>query len=436
MRTLRALVVLPTRGLAVQVHAVLHALGARAGLRVELAAAQESVAAEGARLLVAPGTPDSGPDVLVATPGRLMAHLTGTPGFGLACLRWLVVDEADRLLRQDYQGWLPHVLAAAAAGGVCHPALPCDTLLTSPMLLADAHGGSSSSSSDTLLPLLSPPPLLPYGAGGELAAGAGRGVAPGRRLIKLVVSATLTRDPGKLLRFELTHPRFITLADAARRYGLPPRLEQHRVVAAAAHKPLALLALLRRLAGTAVVVFASSLHTTHRLRLLLDALPGPQGQAVEYSGALAPPARAAALAAFTSRDATVLVTTDAMARGMDLPIVGAVINYDPPSYPKAYVHRAGRTARAGAAGAVYTLLQPEEVAPFNALCSKLAGGRPHQLRLNQDELTPLRDPLHSALQQVAAALQAEEVKDAANTGIGAASTGAAKRRCTEGKLRG
>ena len=58
----------------------------------------------------------SGVDVLVATPGRLVAHLAGTPGFSLAALRFLVVDETDRLLRQAYQDWLPAVLAAAGGG--------------------------------------------------------------------------------------------------------------------------------------------------------------------------------------------------------------------------------------------------------------------------------------------------------------------------------
>ena len=59
----------------------------------------------------------SGADIVVATPGRLTAHLRGTPGFNLAALRFLVVDETDRLLRQAYQDWLPAVAAAIAAGG-------------------------------------------------------------------------------------------------------------------------------------------------------------------------------------------------------------------------------------------------------------------------------------------------------------------------------
>ena len=56
------------------------------------------------------------------------------------------------------------------------------------------------------------------------------------------------------------------------------------------------------------------------------------------------------LAAFRSGGARVLIASDALTRGMDVPGVDVVINYDPPVYAKTYVHRAGRTARAGKQG--------------------------------------------------------------------------------------
>jgi ATP-dependent RNA helicase DDX51/DBP6 len=57
----------------------------------------------------------------------------------------------------------------------------------------------------------------------------------------------------------------------------------------------------------------------------------------------------------------VLVASDAMTRGMDVEDVGIVVNYDMPVYAKTYVHRVGRTARAGRAGSAYTILRREEV---------------------------------------------------------------------------
>lgn len=52
-------------------------------------------------------------DIVVATPGRLLDHLAQTPGFTLQHLRYLVIDEADRLLNQSYQGWVGKVIKAA-----------------------------------------------------------------------------------------------------------------------------------------------------------------------------------------------------------------------------------------------------------------------------------------------------------------------------------
>jgi hypothetical protein len=109
---LRGLVVVPTRDLAAQVQAVLLALAAGTGLQVAAAAGLDTFAAERARMAPravggAGGAGAEVVDILVATPGRLMEHVRHAAGFSLAELRFLVVDEADRLLSQPYQA-LPH----------------------------------------------------------------------------------------------------------------------------------------------------------------------------------------------------------------------------------------------------------------------------------------------------------------------------------------
>ena len=92
-----------------------------------------------------------------------------------------------------------------------------------------------------------------------------------------------------------------------------------------------------------------------RLYVLLSGVPDLAAKAVELSSLNTTSERSAALAAFNSGEAKLLVASDAMTRGMDLPLVAAVVNYDAPVYPKTYVHRAGRTARAGRAGGPFAL---------------------------------------------------------------------------------
>lgn len=141
---------------------------------------------------------------------------------------------------------------------------------------------------------------------------------------------------------------------------------------------------------------------------MLAAVPGLPDKVAEYSSHVPADRRAAALAAFRSGSVKVLVTSDAMARGMDVANVANVINYDPPVYPKTYVHRAGRTARAGEAGAVYTLLKPEDVVHFNGMVGKLEGAGMKQMKLQPEQLQPLRPALKEALQQVQQLLQQEK----------------------------
>lgn len=132
---LRALILLPTRGLATQVFGVLTSLCEQLPLRVGLAVGMDGASWEEERqaLLgrstapVASGVASGGGvgralasgrsavDVLVATPGRLVEHVRAGGGFTLQHLRWLVIDEADRLLMHGFQSWLPILLDAAYA---------------------------------------------------------------------------------------------------------------------------------------------------------------------------------------------------------------------------------------------------------------------------------------------------------------------------------
>lgn len=199
-------------------------------------------------------------------------------------------------------------------------------------------------------------------------------------------------------------------ATEAQRYSLPPSLKEFRHVVSAERKPEALAALLRALGPDApTIVFTSSLETTARLQRLLAALGEgvTRGHSVEYSGALGPDRRRLALEAFSARRARILVCSDALTRGMDVAGVAAVVNYDAPVYAKTYVHRAGRTARAGAPGAVYTLLRREEVRHFRAMLRKAEGSRVADLALDRLALAEVAPAVEAALRRLQAGVRKE-----------------------------
>ena len=155
-----------------------------------------------------------------------------------------------------------------------------------------------------------------------------------------------------------------------------------------------------------VIVFASSLDGTHRLTRLLH-LFGID--ACEFSSAVPPRERAAALESLTTGRARVLVASDAMARGMDIEGVSAVINYDPPDNIKGYVHRVGRTARAGRSGTSYTLLKTPEVHHFKVSMAKAGKSwRPLELPDQAARLRALAPEYTTVLDNLSVALQREK----------------------------
>uniref|UniRef100_A0A2P2KIR0 ATP-dependent RNA helicase n=1 Tax=Rhizophora mucronata TaxID=61149 RepID=A0A2P2KIR0_RHIMU len=336
-----------------QVKEVFAAIAPAVGLSVGLAVGQSSITEEISQLIKRPKfeagicyDPEdhfqelqSAVDVLVATPGRLMDHINTTKGFSLEHLCYLVVDETDRLLREAYQSWLPTVLKLTHSYD--------DSLM---------HHVNS------------------FSAFGSLKTIRGCGVERGfkgksyPRLVKMVLSATLTQDPSKLAQLDLHHPLLLTTG--RRRYQLPEKLESYQVICDSKLKPLYLISVLKNLGGEKCIVFTSSVESTHRLCTLLNFFDDLNVKIKEYSGLQRQSVRSKTLKAFREGDIQVLVSSDAMTRGMDVEGVRNVVNYDMPAYVKTYIHRAGRTARAGQTGRCFTLLCKVEVNRFKKLLQK------------------------------------------------------------------
>jgi superfamily II DNA/RNA helicase len=102
------------------------------------------------------------------------------------------------------------------------------------------------------------------------------------------------------------------------------------------------------------------MRTKHQARKLAKELTASGVPSVDLHGNLSQPARDRNLAAFTAGRARVLVATDIAARGVHVDAVELVVHVDPPTEHKAYLHRSGRTARAGNAGDVVTVVLPEQ----------------------------------------------------------------------------
>ncbi|CAI7769024.1 unnamed protein product [Closterium sp. NIES-53] len=111
---------------------------------------------------------------------------------------------------------------------------------------------------------------------------------------------------------------------------------------------------------------------------------------------------------FRRGEVQVLVASDAMTRGMDVEGVFNVVSYDAPVYPKTFVHRAGRTARAGRPGNCYTILRKQEVRHFKAVLAKVGCAECPQSKAPSHLMEGLREHYDAALERLKAVVGKEE----------------------------
>ncbi|VFV36455.1 dead (asp-glu-ala-asp) box [Lynx pardinus] len=268
----RALVVLPTKELAQQVSKVFNVYTDATPLRVALITGQKSLVkeqetlvqrtADGFRCLA---------DVVVATPGRLVDHIDQTPGFSLRHLRFLVIDEADRMIDSMHQSWLPRVVEAA---------FPSDSA-KEPCALLQRRRLRATTAASTCCPQM---PLQ-----------------------KLLFSATLTQNPEKLQQLGLHQPRLFSTGlarggpkdvdgDSGGKYTFPAGLSHCYVPCSLRTKPLVILHLILERNFSRVLCFTNSRENSHRLFLLVQAFGGVT--AAEFSSRCGPGQRKVVLKQF------------------------------------------------------------------------------------------------------------------------------------------
>nr|CAD7193783.1 unnamed protein product [Timema douglasi] len=325
----RALILSPTRELALQTLKFFKELGRFTDLRAAVILGGDSMDDQFSAL-------HGNPDLIVATPGRFM-HICIEMDLKLSSVEYIVFDEADRLFEMGFGEQLREIVNR----------LP--------------------ESRQTLL-----------------------------------FSATLPKVLVEFAKAGLTDPVLLRLDVESK---LPDQLKLAFLCCRSEEKTAALLCLLKHVVKpkAQTVVFAATKHHVEYLHLILDRV-GISNTYI-YSN-LDPSARKINAAKFQNAKVSVLIVTDIAARGIDIPQLDNVINYNFPAKPKLFVHRVGRCARAGRSGMAFSLLSGDEYAYLLDL--HLFLGRPLNLYTDIQASDEKEDFPDGAIGQIPRALLEEE----------------------------
>ena len=285
-----ACVMSPTRELSVQIAEQFEALGSSIGLRTAVLVGGLDMVSQAIAL-------SKNPHIVIGTPGRMADHLANTKGFHLKKLKFLIFDEADRLLSMDFEKQITLIL--------------------------------------TQIP---------------------------KNRNTYLFSATMTSKVAKLQRASLNDP---VKVEVSSKYKTVDTLVQNYIFIPEKHKETYLVYLLTQFTtGLKTIIFTTTCNQSSKLALILRNL---NFKAVNINGQLTQTQRLNALNKFKSGERLILIATDVASRGLDIPEVDLVINYDIPQHSKDYVHRVGRTARAGKTGKAITIVTQYDVETFQKI---------------------------------------------------------------------
>lgn len=186
-----------------------------------------------------------------------------------------------------------------------------------------------------------------------------------RKRQTLLFSATLSSDLDAIHKSLLHDPMVVQVEEEKENLDL---IEQTAYLISEEKKGPLLRYIIRQNNMRQVLVFASSVHRADSIVVKLNA-NGIDASAIHSKKSQG--ARTMALRLFKSGTVRVLVATDLMSRGIDIKELPVVINYELPRSPKDYIHRIGRTGRAGAKGEAISLVSPEEESHFRVIQKKM-----------------------------------------------------------------
>ncbi|KAH9950213.1 DEAD-domain-containing protein [Amylocystis lapponica] len=358
-----ACVMAPTRELAYQISQQFESLGSSMGVRCVTIVGGTPMMEQSVALA-------KRPHVVVATPGRLLDHLENTKGFSLRSLRFLV-----SLCNLSPLRFVDLTLRAQVLD-------EADRLL-------DMDFGPII---DNILKVI-----------------------PKERTTYLF-SATMTTKVAKLQRASLSNPVRVEVSE---KYSTVSTLLQYYLFIPLVQKDVHLIYLANSLAQNSIIIFTRTVHDAQRLAIILRTLGFP---AVPLHGQLSQSARLGALGKFKSGGRRVLVATDVASRGLDIPSVDVVINYDIPTHSKDYIHRVGRTARAGRSGKSITLVTQYDVELLQRI-EATTGKKMELWPTDAEEIALLRERVDEA-----ARVAINELKEQSKNGLHGR-----KRRREEGR---
>ncbi|XP_042880048.1 probable ATP-dependent RNA helicase DDX47 [Penaeus japonicus] len=283
------LVLTPTRELAFQIKEQFDALGKAMGVMCVLIVGGVDITQQALDLA-------KRPHIIVATPGRLVDHLSKTKGFNLKAVKYLVMDEADRILNMDFE-------------------VEVNTIVK------------------------------------ELS----------RARRTMLFSATMTSKVNKLQRAHLNDP---VKVEVSSKYQTVSKLHQSMIFIPCKHKHMYLAYILNEIGNVSVIIFCATQLSTMKTALILRNLGFT---AIPLHGKMTQNKRLGALNKFKAKERSILLATDVASRGLDIPSVDYVINFDVPMHSKDYIHRVGRTARAGKSGIAITFVSQYEVEVFQRI---------------------------------------------------------------------
>ncbi|KAL2890367.1 ATP-dependent RNA helicase DBP10 [Ceratocystis lukuohia] len=307
----RALIMSPSRELAIQTLKVVKEFGKGTDLKSVLLVGGDSLEEQFSMMA-------SNPDIIIATPGRFL-HLKVEMHLDLSSIKYVVFDEADRLFEMGFAVQLTEILHALP--------LSRQTLLFSATLPASLVEFARAGLQD--------PELIRLDAETK--------VAPDLQSAFFTVKAE--EKEGALLHILHDIIDMPTgTPEGAKRDFEKSKKRKGNPDAFGKGKPT----------EHSTILFAA---TKHRVEYLANLLQHA-GFAVSYVyGSLDQEARRIQVENFRCGRTNILVVTDVAARGIDIPVLKNVINYDFPPQPKVFVHRVGRTARAGQTGWSYSLVR-------------------------------------------------------------------------------